>query len=290
MAKIVLLFQYILCFVIFGLIVLGAGVRIADAGLACPDWPLCHGELVPSFNFQIFMEWIHRAIAMGAGILALLISVLVWADARLRRLVGLWTLVCLILFGIQAWLGRQTVIELLRAEMVASHLMGGYSLLALNLFILGRLKRDLNGEILKIDGISLKLRFFAFLMVILSFVQAILGGTVSSHYAGMACPDFPTCNGSWWPDFVGPVGIQYLHRLGAYTVFIASLVFCLLARFHPVLKRFAFLGMGLVFLQILWGVWMIFSLVHPGLSLLHSLTSISIFTTYFWSARRVASR
>ena len=54
--------------VTFCLIVLGALVRANDAGLACPDWPLCFGEVVPRMNVKIAFEWGHRVLAGGVAL------------------------------------------------------------------------------------------------------------------------------------------------------------------------------------------------------------------------------
>ncbi len=289
----VLKLQYLICYVLFGLIILGAGVRIADAGLACPDWPFCFGKILPDFNFQIFMEWIHRKIAAVSGLIALTIAVTVWSRAHLRASLGAWVVFCLVLFAFQAWLGMQTVIQLLKAETVASHLMGGYSLLGINLFILGRMQNLISGKSLKETGITGAHKTMALTVLIIAFLQATLGGTVSSHYAGMACPDFPKCHGEWWPELSGPVAFHYMHRIGAYLLCLAavvSAVFFQLKSKSKKLRFLNFLGLFLILLQIVWGVLMIFNLIHPALSILHSATAISIFTTYFWSTRIVFAR
>src|SRR4051794_12103686 len=59
--------------VTYGLLVFGASVRVHGAGLACPDWPLCLGRVVPELDFQVFMEWGHRALAsmVSTGFLVL---------------------------------------------------------------------------------------------------------------------------------------------------------------------------------------------------------------------------
>jgi hypothetical protein len=58
-------------------------------------------------------------------------------------------------------------------------------------------------------------RRLAWLGLAMLFVQLALGGWTSSHYAATACPDFPTCQGHWWPPLRGEVGIHFAHRLGA---------------------------------------------------------------------------
>lgn len=268
--------QNILCVVLFCLIVLGAGVRIAGAGLACPDWPLCFGEAVPTFNFQIFMEWIHRVIAGISGFLALTVTLLVFRNGE-RKTLGKWLILSLFLFGIQGFLGRQTVLQLLRADTVTSHLVGGYSLFALNVFIVRKWK--LGSQAIK----SHPARWIFLGILLLAFIQATLGGLVSSHYAGLACDGFPKCQGQWWPSLVGAVAYHFVHRLGAFILLIAGVGLALTAylkNWESDLRRLTLMGLGFVLLQWVWGVSMVFTEIHPGLSLAHSATSLAIFTTF----------
>jgi cytochrome c oxidase assembly protein subunit 15 len=50
-------------------------------------------------------------------------------------------------------------------------------------------------------------------------LQLVLGGLVSSRYAGLACPEWPTCNGgAWFPSWEGAVGLHLLHRSNGYAL------------------------------------------------------------------------
>src|SRR5262245_57976433 len=106
----------------FGLIVLGSVVRTTGSGLACPDWPLCEGRLIPRLQFNVLIEWFHRLFALLASVLlfATVAWVLVHADAR-ARLGGLAGLAVLLLF-VQVLLGALTVWKLLSPSVVSSHL------------------------------------------------------------------------------------------------------------------------------------------------------------------------
>ena len=136
------------------------------------------------------------------------------------------------LVGAQAWLGRLTVTLLLQPLVVMGHLLGGLATLALLAWItLETRPRDVGR-----GGSGLK-RLAAAALGVLA-LQIALGGWTSSHYAALACPDFPTCHGRWWPaadfreafvpwraqveDFTGGtlehparVAIHLTHRIGA---------------------------------------------------------------------------
>ena len=285
--------QYVLTTTLFFLIILGAGVRIGDAGLACPDWPLCFGKFVPPFDIKVFLEWIHRVIAMASGGMALIVAIGVFSLRALRGSLCIFVILSLILFGFQAWLGRQTVVELLTAETVAAHLMGGYTLYALNLIICCRLRKLYKGssDTVVFAPISVKL-IFPFLLLLI-FVQATLGGTVSSHYAGLVCPDFPTCNGSWWPGFSGLIGLQFAHRILAFVLLFS--VLAVIQRVSLVIMeqrvvRLLWIAFFLILFQIGFGITMIFTELHPLFSLLHSATAIGIFSSLMLGAIRVYDR
>lgn len=244
-------------------VVLGAFTRLADAGLGCPDWPGCYGFLaVPSNAVNLlaaearfpdapveahkaWSEMIHRYFAgtLGLVIVALAALALVarrGTDARggaaaptpLGLPLGLVALVvCQAAFG--AW----TVTLKLWPQVVTAHLLGGFAtlsllwLLCLRLGVLDRLR------------VAGNLRAHALLGLAVVIGQIVLGGWVSSNYAALACHDFPTCQGAWWPDMdlaegfnvvqsVGPnylggqlesdarVAIQFVHRLGAVLVLL----------------------------------------------------------------------
>ncbi len=71
----------------YALIVLGATVRATDSGLACPDWPRCHGELIPPLETQILIEYSHRLAAASVGLLILGTAVAAWLRYRENRFV-----------------------------------------------------------------------------------------------------------------------------------------------------------------------------------------------------------
>ncbi len=207
----------LLIFLTFDLMLLGAGVRALDAGLTCPDWPLCFGQAVPEFHLGVYMEFLHRCIA---GIVAIIFSILfvyTLIKPQLQRTrwlmwVGLFFLLAQIIMG------GLTVLKLLAPGIVTLHL----ALAAAFLISLKMVQNEVSpvppSRAPKIYNV------FAPLGLVLVCIQLLLGGWVASNYAGTACFDFPTCNGEWFPTFFGPIGAQVVHRLGAYTL-VAYFIF-----------------------------------------------------------------
>src|SRR6476646_8559074 len=121
------------------LVVIGVVVRATDSGLGCPDWPLCHGQVLPSLgDSKAWIEWVHRGVAVLVGLLVLALAVLAVARYRDRPSL-LWpSLGAVALVGFQAWLGRETVRLGNSGESVTAHLAAAMTLLGLLVFILAR--------------------------------------------------------------------------------------------------------------------------------------------------------
>ena len=267
-------------------VVLGAWVRLTDAGLGCPDWPGCYGHVYPQadHNFtKAIHEMTHRYFATTLGII--ITSLLAWAlwnrktrGQPLLAVALLFVLVCL-----QGALGALTVTLLLKPLIVTAHLLGGLTTLGI-LWWLSRTpqRRELSGR-------ELDLRKFALVGLAALLLQISLGGWTSSNYAAVACPDLPTCQQSWWPhmdfrdafvlwrgldiDYTGGVlanpariAIHVTHRIGALLaggilIIVGALSFAR-AR-NRGLKLTGALLVGAVLLQI--GIGM--SMVHFGMPL-----------------------
>ncbi len=231
-------------------VVVGAWVRLTDAGLGCPDWPGCYGQLHPAqvadgvqhanaaypsrpFNYQKALhEMVHRYIA-GALLLVVLglAAFAFWnrADPSQPRLLPLVTLAVVL---VQAALGAFTVTLLVVPLVVTAHLVGGLTTMTLLWWLsLAPARRD-------VKAAERPVRRLALAALAALVLQILLGGWTSSNYAAVACPDFPTCQGSFAPhtdfkdafvlwrglgrDYEGGVlaapartAIHFSHRLGA---------------------------------------------------------------------------
>lgn len=198
----------------FAVIALGAYVRLSDAGLGCPDWPGCYGHWLgvpeahheqqaaaqaypdrPLDTGKAWKEMLHRYLAGTLGLLILALCILAWRkESRSYQSPALPTAL-LGIVGLQAALGMWTVTLLLKPLIVTLHLIGGMTTLSIlvGMAVAGRnAKPD--------DAISPGTRRLAFAALLAIVIQIALGGWVSSNYAALACPDFPTCQGQWQPE------------------------------------------------------------------------------------------
>lgn len=203
---------------------LGAYVRLSDAGLGCPDWPGCYGRLTPHHAAEAiaaahaqspegpvspakaWKEMVHRYLASGLGLAILGIAWLAWRRERgVNRALALG-LAGLVVF--QVLLGMWTVTLLLRPVVVSAHLLGGMATVALLVWLAARLG---GGQRVAVPTLS---RVAAGLALVAVVLQIALGGWVSTNYAALACADFPTCHGSWWPQADWRGGFQVHRELG----------------------------------------------------------------------------
>ncbi|MEF8794554.1 COX15/CtaA family protein [Thiohalorhabdus sp.] len=208
----------------FAVVVLGAFVRLTDAGLGCPDWPGCYGQIgVPESGSvpgdyerplergKAWKEMIHRYFA---GTLGLVIAVLgFWAWRRRHQPGESATLplflVALVVF--QAALGMWTVTLLLKPLVVTAHLLGGMATLALLWWV--ALRRG--GWWLSAREASPAWRKAALIALVVVIAQIALGGWTSANYAALACPEFPACyQGQWWPPTNFGEAFTLWHGLG----------------------------------------------------------------------------
>ena len=237
-------------------VVLGAWVRLSDAGLGCPDWPGCYGHLTvgqalenaahanraypdrPLEAGKAFKEMLHRYLAAGLGLLIIAIAVCAWANRRDPRQPTRLPFLLVLLVVFQGLLGMWTVTLLLKPLFVVAHLIGGLTTTAL-LWWLALPAGMADGA----GGGAAFRRWVPAALAILG-LQIALGGWVSSNYAALACPDFPTCQASFWPgmdfrdafvlwrglgidyeggvlDHPARVAIHYTHRIGAVLAALA---------------------------------------------------------------------
>jgi heme a synthase len=272
-------------FLTFDLVLFGAFTRLTDSGLGCPDWPGCYGSASPLgataaidaaqallphgpvTHGKAWIEMVHRYLATGVGALIAVLAAMSWYAAR-RRVLPVspwWPTATLAWVCVQGAFGAFTVTMKLYPAIVTLHLLGGLVLLTLLAVQSQRYRRA---------PLPMPARLHAAALAIaaLSVLQIALGGWVSTNYAVLACQEFPTCQGSWWPamdmahgftllrelgagkdggslPFEALTAIHYVHRLGAYVLLAAMALFAwrLHAGGDAALQRWAWgvVGVGL---------------------------------------------
>lgn len=211
-------------------ILLGVFVRLSDAGLGCPDWPGCYGRMLvtealadpaaaeaafPERPLEVgkaVKEMVHRYLAGILGLAILGLAVIAWRrrhDPEMR--LGLpFALVGLVIF--QSILGMWTVTWLLKPLIVVAHLLGGFATLALLWWLV--LRQMEWPRRIRLPERTGGLKAFAVAALVVVVLQVSLGGWTSANYAALACPDFPTCQGEWWPEMDFQEGFTLWRGIG----------------------------------------------------------------------------
>lgn len=265
-------------FLLFILLVWGNMVSGLQAGLACPDWPLCYGKVVPPFRWDIYMEFMHRVIG---GITSLFIVIL--AYQRLRSYSGVGKalpVITVLLLIIQIVLGGIVVLMELPVDLTTYHFAN-----AMVIFILVLYMVFFDGVKNKADFDISGYKGLFFLLGFLFTCQAVLGAFVRHSDAGLACPDFPTCLGYMIPpEISGIVLIHYAHRTFAYlltAIMIFLLVYSYLSEGLGRYRGWLYMIIGLIAVQILLGVLVVGSKLHFAITALHLLVALLILTVAF---------
>ena len=289
--------NWTIVFLTFDLIVFGAFTRLSDSGLGCPDWPGCYGtsnpframEQIrlaeaampdgPVTEVKAWIEMLHRYLAMTVG--ALIVLQVGLAVAKVKELgtkavigsLGLLVLVCL-----QGAFGAWTVTLKLQPIIVSIHLMLALILLALLTWYAQQPWQESAARAYK-PLLSGKLLAISFGIL---FWQVFLGAWVSTNYAVLACPDFPTCMGSFRPETdwanaftlwrelgldakggaISTIALQtihWTHRVFAIAVMVVLVYFAWDAwrsagHTQAVLRRWAIAVVTLLVLQVLTGI------------------------------------
>ncbi|MFZ0408622.1 MAG: COX15/CtaA family protein [Cyanobium sp.] len=259
------------------LVVIGGTTRVMEAGLACPDWPLCYGVLLPGrqMNLQVFLEWFHRLDAFLVGLALLVLSGLSLASrSRLPRWLPWLSAAALALVAVQGLLGALTVIQLLDASTVTAHLTTALLLVLLVSALHQRLvvsfaepfsapSAGANPQ----AAVPLWWQLLLPLSVLMVLGQCVLGGAMASQWSAKLC--FAAGQACSW---------LLAHRLGAYPAAVSVLLLGLASLALPAPARgwraLALAGSGLVLLQVVLGISTLrLALAMPAITVAHQLTA-----------------
>lgn len=195
---------------------LGAYVRLSDAGLGCPDWPGCYGKIFaptqhhaiqeantafPERPVEVAKAWkemVHRYLASSLGVLIILLNILAWRKKGESSVPSpVLTFALLILVCFQGALGMWTVTLLLKPAVVTLHLLMGLTTLSVLWWIT---LKSIPMLPFRGEGVGYGVRLWAACGLGVLACQIFLGGWTSTNYVALHCFDFPTCQGKWWPD------------------------------------------------------------------------------------------
>jgi protoheme IX farnesyltransferase len=279
------------------LVTVGVVVRATGSGMGCPDWPLCHGQLLPPLgDYQAWIEWVHRTVAAIIGFLVLGLAIVAVRDHRDRASL-LWpSLAAVALVGFQAWLGKETVRLNNSGESVTAHLAAAMTLVGLLVFILAR-----SSYPARIGGRGSSQRFTLLAAFAAATIFALLrfGSQVTATSQWYVFTDWPLMNGSLFPPLTDADSAHVLHRWVAIVVGVIILVVAGAAwrtqRERPTVIRLA-LAAGLLFpiqaivggLQILTGLSGWTQTLHLALGALIWAAMAGLVTVSYYSARTTA--
>ncbi len=293
---------------------LGAFTRISDAGLGCPDWPGCFGEVTAPFSdaelsealteypidvhvspYKAWLEMIHRYAASLFGGIIILVAFHIHRHENdpFKKMMSL-VLIGLVLF--QGALGMWTVTLKLHPLIVMGHLLGGMLLTSIMAW-------------LYIDSIQPRKIFkpqmpavakWIKLSICLLALQLFFGGWTSATYSGSVCATFPYCEGSLFPDmdfmsgftFFQKWGENYqggvmnhnarmaVHMVHRYYAFIVSIFFVISAIksfAYPGISRFwPYLVLSVLAIQVMLGVLNVWWYLPISLAVLHNFFGLTL--------------
>ena len=238
--------------VTFALITLGGIVRVSESGLGCPDWPLCHGRIVPPFEFHTLIEYSHRLVASLVSLLIVTTAVVTWLRLRAHRSIVLPVTVALGALGMEVVLGGITVLAELPPTIVTVHLLVALSIFGLLLLTLVRSGQASPAVVDTTDP------FFRWAVAAALFTLLV---TLSGSYlvgagAAAVCPDWPLCSGFALPSHE-LTWVHMAHRAvaavgGALVLWVAWLGWHR-REASPAIRRTSLAAAGLVAAQVLAG-------------------------------------
>jgi heme A synthase len=263
---------------VFTLMTIGNIVSATGSGLACPDWPLCHGRVIPPLEPDVLIEYSHRLTAVVASIL-LLATIVATMRSRTSGGVRRVGIALLILLVAQIALGGITVLLRLPDLVSTAHLvtalliLGGLVVLAST----GRPAEALGAAAPKIARLT-RSGLAALLL------QLALGGYVRHSGAGLACPDFPLCSGQWFPGHWLGV-IHWVHRWLGVILLGVFIHLAIVSRRTPLAGATAIVA-ALAVLQVTLGIATVLLRLDPFIRAIHAAVGYSLWAALVWISTR----
>lgn len=280
---------------IVGLMALGAGVRAMNAGLSCPDWPLCFGALIPDFHPGVWFEFVHRAYAGLVAIIFFLCAFYGFKKSDIPagvKTAAVWGIFFLLM---QIIMGALTVKLQVKSYIVTMHLtLATLFFLSVLWMVMSTDERVDRPHALLPGAFTAVVN----LLPVLVFAQIVVGGFVASTYAGSVCVDWPLCNGEWVPTWAGSIGLQIVHRFFAYALSVILVVFAVMMQLkhthHWVTPQFLRLSRFAAFtvcVQVVIGILNLIMYIPAWLTVIHQSVAIillAICVRLYFCVKRIA--
>ena len=263
---------------VFMLMTIGNIVSATGSGLACPDWPLCHGRLIPPLEPAVLIEYSHRLMAALASLLlaATIIATIRRGSAAPVRRAGL---VLLGLLALQIALGGVTVLLRLPHLISTAHLVNALLILGGLLVLAARTPSvaSASGKIVRLARVG----------VIVLLLQLALGGYVRHAGAGLACPDFPLCSGALLPGH-WLAAVHWVHRwLGV--ILLGLFVHLAIAARGTRLGGGAVITAAFACLQVALGIAAVLLRLDPPIRAIHATVGYALWAALIWVSARAGS-
>ncbi len=266
---------------VFTLMTIGNIVSATGSGLACPDWPLCHGRLIPPFEPDVLIEYTHRLTAVVASVLLLatIIASIRRRSSDAMRRVGIGLLILLV---VQIALGGITVLLRLPHLISTAHLVTALLILG-GLVVLA--SRSSGRDALGASALKMGRLTRAGLAALL--LQLALGGYVRHSGAGLACPDFPLCSGDWLPGHWLAV-VHWAHRWLGVILLGLFVHMAIVSRRTPLASATA-IAAALAVLQVTLGIAAVLLRLDPSIRAMHAAVGYSLWAVLVWIGVRAGT-
>jgi heme a synthase len=198
----------------FLLLIIGGLVSTTESGLACPDWPTCHGTFLPAMVGGVRFEYTHRAVATSVGLCTVILAILAWRNRQADRRLAWLALGAVGLVVFQGLLGAATVKLELPPPVSIAHLGTSMLFFSLTVAMAWRANRASIGAATHSETVSGWGRSLTLVATVAVYLQIVLGAVVRHTRSGLACTDLPLCRGALFPAD-GHLGVQLhmAHRL-----------------------------------------------------------------------------
>ncbi|HUX86783.1 MAG TPA: COX15/CtaA family protein [Chloroflexota bacterium] len=260
------------------LITVGGVVRASGSGLGCPDWPTCHGQVVPPLVLQPILEYSHRFVAGLVSVFVVVFAAYGWLRYRHQRwILGPVSLAVMLLIG-EITLGALTVESELRATLVTIHLGTALALFATVViataaayWVVARERR------LRVDWYA----WLSIGTVALTYVLMLIGSLVTMSTAAYACAAWPLCGSGLQLPVGEPSILNVVHRVVAVVVAIGVLAMVAWVRSarpaETTLRVQVWIGLGLLILQGTVGAGLVLWHIPPFTAVVHLLFAAAFF-------------